>query len=182
MSDKLDPSKLRIVLYPHEALLKVCEPVEEINDYILQVCDRMEVVLKSMPHGIGLAASQVGLDCRIYVAYQNLDQNSKYDEVEFYINPEFSPEDILSPVAEEEGCLSLPGIKGDVLRPTSGTLAYTNKKGERVFEHVDGLKARCAQHEIDHLNGVTLVESMTEDSRKRAKAAIARLKKAGRRR
>lgn len=140
----------------------------------------MKVVLKSMPNGIGLAASQVGLLLRIYVAYDRLE-NGERGDIAAYINPVFEPLNILSPVTETEACMSFPGVSGDVLRPPNGILTYINEQGEQVKEEISGLKARCSQHEIDHLNGVSIIQSMTADSLKKARMAINRLGKKSRR-
>tara|TARA_B100001778_G_scaffold334668_1_gene347041 strand:- start:1866 stop:2345 length:480 start_codon:yes stop_codon:yes gene_type:complete len=159
----------------------MCQPVDDPTSQYIQDCiARMKTVLKSMPNGIGLAASQVGLLLRIYVAYDKLEPGNPGDLVA-YINPEFEPQSVLTPAIENEGCLSFPGITGDVMRPPSGKLSYINEQGEQVQEDVEGLKARCAQHEIDHLNGISLVQSMTDESKKKARAAIDRLGKRRRR-
>lgn len=172
-----NPKNLRIIIYPDPVLEKVCKPVEDpTSDYIKACIERMKVVLRSMPNGIGLAASQVGLLLNIYVAYENLEQKEKGDIIA-YINPVFDPIDVLSPVSQVEACMSFPGVSGEVIRPPSGELTYTNEQGEQVKETLHGLKARCAQHEIDHLFGINIIQSMTEDSRKKAQLAISRLTK-----
>lgn len=134
-----------------------------------------------MRDGIGLAASQVGLPLRIYVAYDRLEENER-GELQAYINPFFEPKSILSPAGEIEGCLSFPGIRGEVMRPENGKLSYINEAGEQVEEQVKGLKARCAQHEIDHLNGFSIHQTMTVDSLKKAQTALNRLSKSGKKR
>jgi len=170
------PSSLRVRIYPDPVLTEVCETVEDVNEEVLAYIERMKIVLKSMSNGIGLAASQVGLLLRIYVAYDKLEPGNA-GELVAYINPSFKPDENNKAEYESEGCLSFPGISGDVERPTKGVLTYTNESGKKVEEHVESLKARCAQHEIDHLMGISLPQSMTEASLKKSKQMLNRLSK-----
>lgn len=172
----MKPEELRIVTHPHPSLSITCQEVDELNDDVLAYIDRLKYLLKSMPNGIGLAASQAGLDLRIYVAYDKLEKNEE-GEIKAYINPSFKPDNAMDISLEEEGCLSFPGITGKVMRPRSGTLTYLNEEGKLVSESVSGLKCRCAQHEIDHLNGVSINSSMIEESKKKMAPRLKRLEK-----
>jgi peptide deformylase len=100
--------------------------------------------------GIGLAANQVGLSIRLFVALV---------ESKFYaiINPEIvkQSKEVLD---MEEGCLSIPGIYGDVPRPAEIVLSGYDKNGKRVKIKASGLRARVFQHETDHLNGVLFID------------------------
>ncbi|RYG58799.1 MAG: hypothetical protein EON60_12270, partial [Alphaproteobacteria bacterium] len=79
----------------------------------------------------------------------------------FYINPEitWASEDTST---KQEGCLSLPGLWGDVVRPSIVKVAYTTRDGARVEEEMRGLAAVCIQHEIDHLDGVLFTQRMSK--------------------
>lgn len=176
MKSNPEPSSLSVRIYPDPVLTEVCETVENVDENILAYIERMKVVLKSMPNGIGLAASQVGLLLRIYVAYDKLEPGEP-GELVAYINPSFKPDDNNQEESKNEGCLSFPGISGDVERPTEGILTYTNENGEKVEEHVENLKARCSQHEIDHLLGISLPQSMTWASLRKSRPMLNRLSK-----
>lgn len=169
--DLPDPKSLKLVIYPNAILTKVCQEVAEIDDQIKAYCERLEQVLRSMKNGIGLAACQAGLSLRIYVAFADMDNP---DSIAAYINPQFKPDPSAPPLEKQEGCLSLPGLQVDVLRPEAGTLTYLDIHGNKQSEYVTGLKARCAQHEIDHLFGKTLLETMTPASSKKATPFIRR--------
>lgn len=103
-------------------------------------------------NGIGLAAPQIGIKRRMVV----IDVGEGLIEL---INPEithFSEEK----AGMDEGCLSVPGMRGYVMRPEKVTVKAQNRKGEWFTIEADGLLARCLQHEIDHLDGVLYVDKM----------------------
>ena len=148
---------LPIVLLPDPILRKRAEPVERVDDTIRQLMDDMLETMYDAP-GIGLAAPQIGISKRIIV------MDCSDDEVEAepigMINPEIltSGDDTCT---MEEGCLSIPGHRGDVTRPASIEVRYLDRDGavqERAF---DGLLAICIQHEIDHLNGVLFIDYLS---------------------
>ncbi len=114
--------------------------------------------------GVGLAANQVGRLKRIFVA--------AYEDQEFVVvNPvvEWSSE---STEKDEEGCLSLPGTRVQVERPYAVTVSGRDASGTPVRLKVEGLLARIFQHEIDHLNGVLILDRTDRESRKRAMREI----------
>jgi len=90
---------------------------------------------------------------------------------EVFINPVITRfEDPPEPMTE--GCLSLPDIRGEVLRPPAVALTAVNDRGEPIERRAAGLLARCWQHEIDHLDGVLIIDKMTQMSRLKNRAAI----------
>jgi peptide deformylase len=100
--------------------------------------------------GLGLAAPQIGMRKRCFVA-------GPKDNVVSYFNPKvisFSEETEL----QEEGCLSYPGLKIKIRRPFSIVLEYQDYEGQLIRRRFDGLTARILQHEVDHLNGITFKE------------------------
>ena len=109
--------------------------------------------------GIGLAGPQVGIDKRILVIDLDIENSTSPPHV--FINPE-----IISSSAGidtyEEGCLSIPGVYLDVVRPSSIKLAFEDEMGRPKKMNADGLMARCIQHEIDHLNGILFVDRVTD--------------------
>jgi peptide deformylase len=129
--------------------------------------------------GIGLAAPQVGLAWRMFVTIvpegddrsASGDPPSALPEPVVYINPVLSePEG--RPVSESEGCLSLPDIRGDVLRPPTITIAATGLDGKEFTRRGTGLLARCWQHEFDHLDGVLILDRMSQMSRLKNRQAV----------
>ncbi|MFG0329008.1 MAG: peptide deformylase [Phycisphaerales bacterium] len=152
----VDPSNLRILNYPHPALRRRAKPVESITDEVKAVAERMLELMHEAP-GVGLAAPQVGLSWRLFVA--NSGEEGDVDRV--YINPALSqPEGPLESL--EEGCLSLPDIRGEVRRPVAITIEATDLNGDRFEMRDDGLLARVWQHEFDHLDGTLIFDRFSQ--------------------
>jgi peptide deformylase len=122
----------------------VCLPVEQIDNYILSVLDKMVEMMDSN-HGIGLAANQIGLPKRLIVM---LKDNKPIK----MINPKiiWNSKKI---VKSNEGCLSCPGILVDMDRFDKVEVVYTDENKYTRKCTLKGLEAFCIQHEIDHLNG-----------------------------
>ena len=125
------------------------------------VRDLARDMLRSMytARGIGLAAPQVGVDKQLLVI--DLDPETPSTPPLVLINPE-----IISASAGldtyEEGCLSIPGVYLDVVRPTAVQVSFRDEMGRPRTMKADGLMARCIQHEMDHLNGVLFVDRVTD--------------------
>jgi peptide deformylase len=182
----VDPSTLAIVQYPDPALRRRGQPIGQITDEVRVVAGRM-IELMFQAEGIGLAAPQVGLPWRLFVAHipatdgRSVESNpptaTKAPTV--YINPTLSePRGEIVPY--EEGCLSLPDIRGDVLRPETITITATDLEGRQFTQSGTGLLARCWQHEIDHLDGVLIIDRMTQMSRLKNRAAVRTLEREAR--
>jgi peptide deformylase len=136
--------------------------------------------------GIGLAAPQVGLDWRMFVAdvpegekrSASGEPPSATNGPVVYINPVLSkPTGPVEPY--EEGCLSLPEIRGDVLRPPAITITALDLEGQEFTQTATGLLARCWQHEFDHLDGVLIIDKMTAPYRIKNRSAIRDLEREG---
>lgn len=153
----------------------------EVTDEVRAVGRRM-IELMREAEGIGLAAPQVGLPWRMFVVHvPEGDERSASAEPmtatrapTVYINPVLSGL-IGKLVSSEEGCLSLPDIRGDVLRPEVATIRATGLDGQEFTQSAGGLLARCWQHENDHLDGVLIIDRMTPLSRMSNKSAIREL-------
>lgn len=105
--------------------------------------------------GIGIAAPQVGLPLRMFVMDLTAKERRKFKNAYVCINPVILRRD--EPLeTESEGCLSRPGHKVKVKRHASILCSYTDLKGKRQTRNFFGLLARCFQHELDHLDGVTI--------------------------
>lgn len=188
---QIDPSKLRIDLYPTEVLRMKASPVAVeggIDSSMRAIAERMIELMRGAD-GIGLAAPQVGLPVRLFVAHVPSDPEGEADPSGLPISTEspqvfFNPEIVefsrdLEPY--EEGCLSLPGINGEVNRPSTVTMRAIDLDGNEVELRATGLLARCWQHEIDHLDGVLIIDKMTQMSRLKNRARIKSMEKAARR-
>lgn len=148
---------LPLIICPDPTLQICSEKVEEVNDDIRALMDDMLETMYASD-GIGLAAVQVGVHKRVLV--MDVDQKDDDHYPIFVINPEII--DQSEETSEyEEGCLSFPGQSAIVVRPNEVTVKYLDEKGEEQTVHFDGLKARCIQHEIDHLNGITFVDHLS---------------------
>ena len=165
----LDVDSLKVVNYPDPVLRRVADPVPEVDDLVRSVAARM-VALMHQHRGVGLAAPQVGLPWRMFVA--NPGQELDGDRV--YINPRLvDPSDLTS--ARDEGCLSLPEVTAEITRPVAITVEATGLDGELFRETSDAFAARVWQHEYDHLEGVLLLDRMTRVDRMANKRAVREL-------
>ena len=137
-------------------------PARRISKVDESVRDLARDMLRSMyaARGIGLAAPQVGIHKQLLVI--DLDPENAATAPMVLINPE-----IVSFGAGidtyEEGCLSIPGVYLDVVRPTVVQVSYRDELGRPQKIKADGLLARCIQHEMDHLNGVLFVDRVTDE-------------------
>ena len=149
---------LKIYMLGQETLRTPAIRIVKVDDSIRQLAKDMLVTMYSAK-GIGLAAPQVGVQKRILVIDLNFEDPDTPPNV--FINPE-----IISSSASldtyEEGCLSIPGVYLNVLRPSSIKLSYRDEMGRLKKMNAEGLMARCIQHEIDHLNGVLFVDKVTD--------------------
>jgi len=147
---------LEIRKYPDEVLKKKSEPVFDINGELQKLIDSMvETMYKS--NGIGLAAPQVGISKRLIVIDTSIREENQ--SLIVLINPEIvsSNGEILS----EEGCLSLPGFITRLKRKEKVFVKGLDRKGNSVEIEAEGLLARALQHEIDHLEGILLIDRIS---------------------
>jgi peptide deformylase len=150
----VDAARLQILHYPAAPLRVAAEPIDTIDDTVAAVAARMFELMREAD-GAGLAAPQVGLCWRLFVTKAD---DRRPDLV--YINPHLGGLDAEFAV-REEGCLSLPGITAEVRRPAAATMTALNLEGGEFTLRDDALLARVWQHEIDHLNGVLIIDKMT---------------------
>lgn len=162
----VNPEQLRIVHYPDPILRKKAEAVPEVTENVREVALRMLELMHEAP-GVGLAAPQVGLGWRMFVA--NATGEEEDDRV--YINPRLiDPGEDVEPY--DEGCLSLPNVQVKVIRPTEITIEATDLEGNPFQETSNELMARVWQHEYDHLNGVLIIDKMNQIDRLANKKAL----------
>ena len=164
-----DPlSAMEIVPYPHPALRWKSRPVKEIDANLRKVVAEMFELMYAAK-GIGLAANQVALPYRLFVLNLTGDASEKDEELVF-LNPEILKRK--GTIEGEEGCLSFPGLYGDVKRAAEIVVEAFDLDGN-VFEYnLDELASRAVQHETDHLDGVLFIDRMTETVRKTAEPML----------
>jgi peptide deformylase len=144
-----------IVRYGAGVLHEPAAPVADITDEIHRLIDDMIQTMYAAP-GIGLAAPQVGVPLRIFVADISVGRHPA--DLLTFINPEFVSRDGMQ--LEEEGCLSVPGFNATVARPARATLKGLDRNGTGQTIEATGLLARCFQHEMDHLEGTLFVDRL----------------------
>ncbi len=141
--------EMSIKKYGDSILRRVCEPVEKVSEAERNTFSSMaETMYKHQ--GIGLAGPQVGLNKKLIVA----DAGSGLVTL---ANPEILEKGKIKDFLEE-GCLSLPGISVNIKRPTEVLVEGLDRKGNNIQLKATGLLARVLQHEIDHLNGVLILD------------------------
>lgn len=166
-------AKRDILIHPDPHLKKVCAPLDGIDDAVRALADDMLETMYDAP-GVGLAAPQIGVLQRIFV----MDCSGKEEDSRpmVLINPQ------IVRVSEEksvynEGCLSLPEMYEDVIRPASCVIRWTDPQGSEQEEEFEGLWATCAQHEIDHLNGKLFIDYLSGLKRSMITKKMMKLKK-----
>lgn len=147
-----------IVLSPDPRLRAACETVEKIDRPIKQLAKRMAKTMYAS-HGVGLAAPQVGVNKRIVVVDTDWTERKDQDPL-VLINPRIISESEET-YTEGEGCLSIPGVTFMITRPKSIVVRATDLEGDEIeIEASEDLFCRCLQHEIDHINGITMFERL----------------------
>ena len=145
-------------------LRREAKPVDDIDGRLVRLVDDMiETMRESV--GIGLAAPQVGVRKRLFV--WDMDDGTGHKTL---INPEIVESD--GEWTFDEGCLSIPGLSWEIVRPKTVHIVGRDLDGNEVDYEADELEARLFQHEIDHLDGTLLIERLDDDTRKAALSAI----------
>src|SRR5436305_4868924 len=150
-----------IITYPHPTLRRVSKPLKRVDsDLRKKIREMFELMYAAK--GIGLAANQVDLPLRFFIV--NLEAKPEEGEELVFINPVISlPRG--GSEESEEGCLSLPGLYGPVVRPKQVRINAYSLAGDEVQLDATGLLARCVQHEFDHLDGVLFPDRMSATAR-----------------
>jgi peptide deformylase len=159
---------MEIVPYPHPALRWKSLPVKEIDANLRQTVAEMFDLMYAAK-GIGLAANQVALPYRLFVLNLTGDADAKDEELVF-LNPEILKRK--GTIEGEEGCLSFPGLYGDIKRAAEIIVEAFDLDGN-VFEYdLDELASRAVQHESDHLDGVLFIDRMADAVRKTSQPVL----------
>lgn len=159
---------MEIVKYGHPALRWKAKPLTELTpDFKATVRSMFELMYEA--HGIGLAATQVGLPYRFFVVNTTADPKETEEELVF-INPEIIRKK--GNLEGEEGCLSLPELYGQVARAEEIVLEAYDVKGEGFEMECSEILARVIQHENDHLDGVLFIDRMKSEEVEEIQANI----------
>ena len=150
---------LEILTLGNDVLRKKCTSVvdfdKKLEDLVVAMLDSMH-----SSDGIGLAGPQVGVEKRLFVCHV------PDDEPRVFINPDIiGTSQEISPY--EEGCLSIPGVYSEVMRPRAITVQAWSLEGKPFKMDAEGILARVIQHEMDHLKGVLFIDHLTEKKRMR---------------
>ena len=153
------------------------KPTTTVQKFDADLEELAEDMFASMyaAQGVGLAAPQIGKGLRMAVIDVTVGKNPEAKIV--LANPEIIHAE--GEVREEEGCLSIPGFRGYVMRPQFVTIRAQNAKGETFEMRGENLLARAFCHEIDHLNGVLFLQHLSMLKRDLIKRKIKKMKKAG---
>ncbi len=149
-------------------------PEEKYLDLVENLFDSLD-----KKEGVGLAAPQIGILKRMFVIAVPINED-KEDKIQYfkkaYINPAIIDKSNTE-IYYNEGCLSIPGIYEDVLRPESINVSYFDSDFNYFEEELDGIVARVFQHELDHLNGVLFIDHINSLKRKLLFSKLNRIKK-----
>jgi peptide deformylase len=149
---------LSIITIGDPLLAKTSALVPDINADVRKLVEQMFETMGT--RGVGLAAVQVGTPVRLFVT------RAPRDGQRVFVNPDIL-ETSLEEEKFEEGCLSVPGLYTDIVRPASVRVQAWNEKGRPFTLTLDGMLARIVQHELDHLNGILFVDRLDAKRRKR---------------
>ena len=161
----MTPFEIRVVGDP--VLRQRAAEVTDINGKVAAIVEGMVGALYDA-HGLAVAAPQVGVLKRLFVYQMPEDE-----EPSVIVNPVISDSD--GEWVYDEGCLSVPGLSWEIVRPKAVHLTGYDLHGREVSFEADELLARMFQHELDHLDGVLLLDHLDDEQRKLAKRAIREL-------
>jgi peptide deformylase len=150
--------------YPDVALRMKAKEVTEYDGYLTKLAERMMHVMEDA-QGVGLAATQLGILQRMFV-FESEDLGPQAVVNPRIVDPSSETE------SDEEGCLSLEGVRVPVERAVRVTLEGFDPEGREVRFELEGLPARAVQHETDHLDGVLIIDRTDDESRKEAMAIL----------
>jgi peptide deformylase len=164
---------VRIVKYPHPTLRHKSKPLRKVDRELVAIVRQMFDLMYEH-RGVGLAANQVDLPYRLFIVNPD-SEDAKRDSELVFINPVITQRKGMA--EQEEGCLSFPEIYAPVRRPEKITISAYNLSGQEVTYNLDGLLARAAQHESDHLDGVLFIDRLTPTNQLKVKEDLADLER-----
>lgn len=150
---------MKIITYPHPTLRHKSQPIKRVDAELKRIVEEM-FDLMFEARGVGLAANQVDLPIRLFVA--NLKGDPEEAENMVFINPVIS--NAKGNAEAEEGCLSIPGVHMNVRRAEKIHLTAYDLSGHEFNQEIDDFFARVVQHETDHLNGVLFTDRLSDQA------------------
>ncbi len=167
---------LPIYTYGFEVLRKKTKKVTKIDDKFIELVGSMFNTMHKAS-GIGLAAPQIGSDMALTVIDISRTEEKKKIKTEplTLINPVIK--DFHGEITLEEGCLSIPYVRGDVTRPETIYVEYQDLDLNKHYIELKGFIARVAQHEIDHLNGILFIDHLNKDEKELLKPELDLIRK-----
>jgi peptide deformylase len=161
---------MELIYYPDPILKRRAAPLATINDDVREKVREMFAIMYR-EKGVGLAAPQVAWGLRVFIV--NVTGEPDPAEERIYINPRISLAE--GEVREEEGCLSIPEVRGKVTRSQRVIVHARNLRGEDFEEEALDLKARVIQHELDHLDGILFISRLSAGDRLLVNKALKKL-------
>lgn len=160
--------ELKIIVYPDPRLRRVSKPVEAFDQDLSALAQRMFELMREA-RGVGLAAAQVGHNIRLFIT----NHTGKPEDDRVYVNPELFDAD--GEETGEEGCLSLPKVNAQIVRAQTVHMRAQDVGG-KVFEQSEtGFLPRIWQHELDHLNGILIIDRMGPTARMESRKLLKEL-------
>ena len=163
-----------ITIRGDEILAKKCKPVKEITPRIAEACaDMVETMMAA--DGVGIAAPQIGIMKRFFIAMPHVDAEDEEtrDRIYVMINPEITYKE--GAQESSEGCLSVPGLHENVVRQDGVKIKYLDENFNEKEETLTGAASRVVQHEYDHLEGILFTDKVGALRRKLIKNKIANI-------
>lgn len=165
-----------IVAYGDPVLKKRAKDIEkDYKDLPKLIEDMFETMYEA--HGVGLAAPQIGLSLRLFVIDgEPLDEENLKGFKKVFVNPVILEEhgDVWG---FEEGCLSIPGIRSEVIRPPRLKIEYYDEHWNKKVEEFEGLEARIIQHEYDHIEGILFIDKLSPIKKRLVKGKLSNISK-----
>jgi peptide deformylase len=153
-------AKLKIRIHPDPVLKKKAAPVTDFGLTAQKLFDDM-IETMHVSDGVGLAAPQIGISQQIFIACPTMRSGQEFVMVNAVI------EEKSGAAVAIEGCLSLPGISGEIVRATKLLVSFQDRRGKKHTAEFEDLFARIIQHEMDHLNGILLIDHFEGNSREK---------------
>ena len=163
-------SSPQIRLFPDPVLRKKCDQIDHFGNSLEALIRDLIKTMKSQPHGIGIAAPQIGITQQVAVV--DVSPRVPGSKILILVNPQVL--EVRGEKMSREGCMSLPDYTGNIKRYDFVRLRWQDENGEFHSKEFNGIEAVCIQHEVDHLNGVIFMDrviSLKRDMIPRLKAS-----------